>query len=194
MSTLKYKNYDLIDIWKRFKDVRIFASIDGVDENAEYSRSGTDWPRVEENLKRLVESKIGYVVSATINIFSVFNFTHLVDRMINLNMSTRKLLVSHLHWPKYYATSILTDELKDKVRLQLDEHLEKITPLVTEEESRWLANLYKEIKFYLNSTASPKEIIDLQQQFKRNTNRLDTIRNEDIRIAVPEIAEWFDTL
>jgi hypothetical protein len=88
----------------------------------------------------------------------------------------------------------LPDELKNKVRLQLDEHLEKITPLVTEEESRWLANLYKEIKFYLNSTASPKEIIDLQKQFKRDTNKLDIIRKEDIRIAVPEIAEWFDTL
>jgi len=194
MSTLKYKNYDLIDIWKRFKEVRIFASIDGVDENAEYSRAGTDWPKVEENLKRLVESKIGYVVATTINIFSVFNFTHLVDRMIKLNMSTRKLLVSHVNYPLHYTSSILPDELKDKVRLQLDEHLKKITPTVTEEESRWLSNLYEEIKFYLNSTASEEETAKLLKVFKYNTIKFDIIRKEDIRIAVPELAEWFDTL
>lgn len=195
MSTIKYKDYDLISIWKKFKTVKIFASIDGVDENAEYSRAGTDWPRVEENLKKLVESKVDYVVSSTINIFSVFNFTTLVDRLIKLNMSTRKVLVSHVNWPKHYATAILPDDLKDKLRIQLDEHLLRITPTITEEESRWLENLYKEIKFYLTSTTfTPEELLQLQQKFKADTIKLDEIRKEDIRIAVPEIAEWFDKI
>ena len=194
MSTLKYKDYDLVDIWKRFKDVRIFASIDGIDENAEYSRSGTDWPRVEENLVRLSQSNVDYVVSTTINILTVFNFTKLVDRLIELKMSTRKVLVSHVNWPKHYMSSILPEELKDQIRLQLDQHLEKITLAVTKEESRWLVNLYNEIKFYLISTTSKEETADLQQRFKRDTIKLDAIRKEDIRVAVPEIAEWFDTL
>ena len=114
--------------------------------------------------------------------------------MIKLNMSTRKLLVSHVNYPLHYASSILSDELKDKVRLQLDEHLKKITPTVTEEESRWLSNLYEEIKFYLNSTASKTESAKLLKVFKYNTIKFDTIRKEDIRIAVPELAEWFDSL
>jgi sulfatase maturation enzyme AslB (radical SAM superfamily) len=194
MSTIKYKDYDLINIWKRFKDVRIFASIDGVDANAEYSRAGTDWPRVQENLKQLSESKVGYVVSTTINIFSVFNFTQLVDRLIELNMSTRKVLVSHVNWPKHYMSSILPEYLKDKIRLQLDQHLEKITPTITEEESRWLANLYNEIKFYLIPTTSPEETEELQKKFKKDTIKFDTIRKEDIRVAIPELAEWFDKI
>jgi len=194
MSTIKYKDYDLVDIWKRFKDVRIFASIDGIDENAEYSRSGTDWPRVEENLVRLSQSNVGYVVSTTINILTVFNFTKLIDKLIELKMSTRKVLVSHVNWPQHYMSSILPEELKNKVRIQLDEHLEKITSIVTEEESRWLANLYNEVKFYLNSTISLEKTLELQQKFKRDTIKLDRIRKEDIRTAVPELAEWFDTL
>jgi sulfatase maturation enzyme AslB (radical SAM superfamily) len=194
LSTIKYKDYDLINIWKQFKNVRIGASIDGIEENAEYSRSGTDWPKVEDNLKRLVESKVEYVVSSTINIFNVFNFTQLVDRLIELKMSTRKVIVSHVNWPKHYMTSILPDELKDKVRLQLDQHLEKIALTVTEQEHRWLANLYTEVKFYLNSTNSPEETIQLRQQFKRDTIKLDGIRKENIKLAAPELAEWFDTL
>ena len=194
MSTIKYKDYDLINIWKRFKSVKIFASIDGIEENAEYSRSGTDWPKVEENLKKLVNSKVDYVVSSTINIFNVFNFTHLVDRLIELKMSTRKMLVSHVNWPHYYMTSILPEDIKDKIRLQLDEHLEKITPTITEEESRWLGNLYNEIKFYLIPTTSPEETVKLRKKFKYDTVKLDSIRKEDIRIAAPELAEWFDTL
>jgi sulfatase maturation enzyme AslB (radical SAM superfamily) len=149
MSTIKYKDYDLINIWKRFKKVMIFASIDGVDDNAEYSRSGTEWPRVEENLKRLANSGVDYVVAPTVNIFSVFNFTTLIDRLIELDMSLRKIIVSHVNWPKYYTTSILPDELKNKIELQLDQHLEKIKPIVPEDESRWVAILYSQIKFYL---------------------------------------------
>lgn len=194
MSTIKYKDYELINIWKKFKNVRIFASIDGVDKNAEYSRAGTDWPRVEENLKQLTNSEIECVISSTINIFNGFNFTHLVDRLIELKISVRRLLVSHVNWPEHYMTSILPENLKNKLRLQLDQHLEKITPTITKEESQWLSNLYAEIKFYLNSTTSKAKTVQLQQKFKQETVKLDNIRKEDIRIAVPELAEWFDTL
>jgi hypothetical protein len=124
----------------------------------------------------------------------VFNITQLIDRLIDLKMSPRKMLVSHVNQPIHYATLILPDDLKEKIRLQLDQHLEKITPIVTEEASRWLANLYNEIKFYLNSEISPAEILELQQRFKRDTIKLDAIRKEDIRIAVPELAEWFDKI
>ena len=91
-------------------------------------------------------------------------------------------------------SSVLPEELKNKVRIQLDEHLEKITSIVTKEESRWLANLYNEVKFYLNSTISLEKTLELQQKFKRDTIKLDRIRKEDIRTAVPELSEWFDTL
>jgi sulfatase maturation enzyme AslB (radical SAM superfamily) len=194
MSTIKYKDYDLINIWKRFKKVMIFASIDGVDDNAEYSRAGTEWSRVEENLKRLAISGVDYVVAPTVNIFNVFNFTTLIDRLIALDMSLRKITVSHVNWPTYYMTSILPSELKDKIQLQLDLHLEKIIPLVTEEESRWIAIIYSQIKFYLISTTSPDETLELQKKFKRETIKLDAIRKEDFKAAVPELAEWFTKL
>ena len=109
-------------------------------------------------------------------------------------MTPRKLLVSHVNQPTQYTTSILPDDLKEKIRLQLDQHLEKITPIITEEERRWLSNLYNEIKFYLNSTMSPVEIVEAQKRFKRDTIKLDAIRKEDIRIAVPELTEWFDKI
>lgn len=195
MSTIKYKDYDLIEIWKRFKDVRIFASIDGIEENAEYSRYGTDWPRVEDNLLKLSQSGINYVISSTINIFNVFNFTSLVDRIIELNISVRKMLVSHVvNWPAYYATNILPEDLKLKLSNQLDNHFISISPKLTIQEYQWLENLYKEIKFYLETSKDENEVLSLQKQFKSMTLKLDGIRKENIKTAVPEIAEWFDTI
>ena len=41
---------------------------------------------------------------------------------------------------------------------------------------------------------SLEKTLELQQKFKRDTIKLDRIRKEDIRTAVPELAEWFDTL
>jgi radical SAM protein with 4Fe4S-binding SPASM domain len=194
MSTIKYKDYDLINIWKKFKDVRIFASIDGIGKNAEYSRAGTNWEKIEENLKKLSDSGVDYVVSTTINIFTVFNFTQLIDRLIELKMSPRKVLVSHVNWPKHYMTAILPEDLKYKINIQLDRHIEKISESITVEEYRWLNNLYNEIKFYLKSSESQEEIFELQKKFKKETLKLDNIRKENIRIAVPELAEWFDKI
>lgn len=194
MSTLKYKDYDLIDIWKRFKTLKIFASIDGVDGNAEYSRAGTNWPKVEGNLKQLSESGVDYVVSTVINIFSVFNFTELIDRLIALEISTRKILVSNLHWPKYYATSILPTEIKEKLKNSLLEHLEQIKVDVNEVEHAWLTNLYAEIVFSLMIPISEEQQLSLQRKFKTETVKIDTIRQEDITLVIPEIAEWYNKL
>ena len=41
---------------------------------------------------------------------------------------------------------------------------------------------------------SPGKLVELQQHFKRDTIKLDAIRKEDIRIAVPELAKWFNKI
>ena len=52
-----FKQYDNIEMWKPFMEqdygnVTIFASIDGIGKNAEYSRKGTKWNIIEENIKK----------------------------------------------------------------------------------------------------------------------------------------------
>ena len=55
-STLKYKkNVDLIEYWKKFPQLKIWASLDAHGEVAECIRSGTDWEKVVRNIREVKE-------------------------------------------------------------------------------------------------------------------------------------------
>ena len=50
-STVSYKDKDIFDLWKHFDKVELSCSIDHFGQRAEMMRHGTDWGRVERNLK-----------------------------------------------------------------------------------------------------------------------------------------------
>lgn len=54
LTTLKYKNRSLYDLWSNFKHVEIRASIDSFGEIAEYQRYGAEWKTIENNWKQVL--------------------------------------------------------------------------------------------------------------------------------------------
>ena len=58
LSTLKYKDADFISMWKKFKNVLIMPSADGMGEVYENIRVGLNWNVFEENLKKLLDNRI----------------------------------------------------------------------------------------------------------------------------------------
>jgi hypothetical protein len=183
LSTIKYKSYDLINVWKKFKKVQLFVSLDGYGENAEYSRSGTDWPRVEDNLKKLIEHDISLVISCTVNIFNVFHLPDFIDRLISLNVPLKKLLISNLIFPTHYQVAILSDELKIKLKEKYTNHL----AMLSDTDRNIIVSKYEQIFYYLEMPVTN----DDQKSFVKSTLRLDASRNENITDVIPEYQEWF---
>lgn len=54
-SVLKYKSRDLIKLWKKFPNLKIWASLDAGGSQAEIIRKGTDWEKTVKNIKKLRE-------------------------------------------------------------------------------------------------------------------------------------------
>lgn len=192
LSTLKYKNYDLIEIWKKFDKVDIFASIDGIEENAEYTRSGTDWQRVEYNLQKLIElshstPSINLLIGPTIHILNVFHFPALVNKLLKMNVHPGKFVVSNLLWPDHLKIALLPNNLKDQLKLEYAKQLETINNLqirgIVEEK-------YKSILYFLDQPTNKKDLT----QFVKDTIKLDISRKESIHNASPELSDWFNTL
>ena len=52
-TKLKYKKFDVLDLWKNFSHISIGASLDVQGARGEYQRKGTVWADVEENIQRL---------------------------------------------------------------------------------------------------------------------------------------------
>jgi len=65
-----------IDRLSKFKRVELVMSLDAVGKSAEYIRSGTDWPKVENNVRRLNQLPAPFVVEVTtaISAYSLMDF------------------------------------------------------------------------------------------------------------------------
>ena len=50
LSKLTFKGRHIFDIWKKFKNINICASLDGSHKLAEYFRCGSDWKTIENNI------------------------------------------------------------------------------------------------------------------------------------------------
>lgn len=195
LSTLKYKTYDLINIWKKFRKVDVFISIDGIEENAEYTRHGTDWKRVEDNLRKIVEvsnikdrrSSINVFLGPVVHIYNIFHFPKLVDKILELEIDPIKLIISNLLWPEFLKTSLLSDELKQQVRKLYADHLETIQ---NPQHKEVLKEKYESILYFLDQPATKFDLL----RFKKETEKRDDFRSESIHKAVPELSAWFDSI
>ena len=192
-TSLKFKNWDLIELWKPFvKDnidnVRVFASLDAIEEVAEYARKGTKWPAVESNIKRLHDNGMNVWTSTTVSIFNIFELPRFVDRMYELNIPMDKMQMNNvLTFPYYYCINILPDKLKEYAVSILDNHVKKIDGMVG-----WIhiKNYYDVIKKYM-FTEPHKSIDESFVALRRFTETKDNGRNESFIDTFPYYKEWY---
>jgi hypothetical protein len=195
-TSLKFKNWDLIELWKPFvKDnidnVRVFASLDAIEEVAEYARKGTKWPAVESNIKRLHDNGMNVWTSTTVSIFNVFELPRFVDKMYELNIPMDKMQMNNvLTFPYYYCINILPDKLKEYAVTILDNHIKKINGMVG-----WIhiKNYYDVIKKYM-FTEPHKSIDESFVALRRFTETKDNGRNESFVDTFPYYKEWYMSL
>jgi len=70
---------DTIDIIKRFQDVVLSISLDGVGAVQEYIRPGCDWDRIVDNIKLLKTNGISIQVVSTISVLTLLRLQELED-------------------------------------------------------------------------------------------------------------------
>jgi len=112
LSTLKYKNIDIFDLFKNFKKVSIMCSIDAVRDKFNYIRSGGDWVTVEKNLYRLQDYAIQHnnlhiTVTCTVSILNIWFVEELLDVLKDF-----KIELTDLHHPSQLALTTIPDALK----------------------------------------------------------------------------------
>lgn len=192
LSTLKYKQYDLIDdYWSKFKNVEISGSIDAMGPRAEYIRSGTNWDVVDKNIRRLV-SALGDSISiltfnVTISSLNVMYLEELLDYFISVNAIKDLTQYNKRPWqfwfnpvftPEYLCIKNMPQSAKDEVKVifnNFDERLKKERGI----NYSFFTDLYP----ILDQEADPAKM----EQFKTMTTKLDELRNESAADVIPEL-------
>jgi hypothetical protein len=192
VSNLKYKDRDLLSIWKHFnKGIRIDASIDHYGPRAEYIRHGTNWSTVEENIKQL--RALPYVSFRMNTVLSVFNLLTINDFYEYLikndlyNAKDNRYLIYNMVHPKYLSCHLLPYEYKVKGRNSI------IQSMLTLIQHKFNKSRIIQLQDALSWTTAYNTWDEQKLEFKNKINQIDSLRNEDFRKTFPELAGLLDT-
>jgi len=191
MSNLKFKNKDLLALWKHFKNkISIYASIDHYGERAEYIRHGTDWGVVEENL--LLAKKTPYINLQMNTVLSVFNFLTIGDfyqYLVDKQLYTKDDFIYTLYnmsTPEHYTCHILPEEYKVTGKASLEHAIQLL------QTNKFKLSHVNQLKDAL-VWASLYETWDKHKYaFRSEINRVDKLRGENFRKTFPELADLLD--
>lgn len=132
LTTVKYKNLDVVNLWEKFKSVTINCSIDAVGPALEFIRSGSDWTKIKTNLEKIIKinsNKIKINLSPVISILNIWFVDELFEYAKQNNLSTKPIVLTG---PDYLALNVIPDELKNlaqqklkKIQAHIDENLYK---------------------------------------------------------------------
>ena len=197
LGYLKFKQYDNLELWKPFIEqdygnVTIFASIDGYGDSAEYSRKGTKWNVIEDNIKKCLDANINFHVSCTTNIFNVLQIPDFIEHMKSLGVPHFNIHLNNvLTNPHHYHINILPDSLKQEVKKRYIRHLKSLD----DENANELRPKYESIFNFLDEPLAQTQD-QVEKALKYTTELLDDGREEKFRFVDinPEYAEWYNAI
>lgn len=191
LSNLKFKNKDLLDLWRHFdNNIELYASIDHVEERAEYIRHGTDWGVVESNLL-LVKQQPNIAVRMN-TVLTLFNYLtidqfygYLIDKGLYSALDGIYQLYNTAH-PKHISVRTLPIEYKQLGKASVDR-----TIALMHDNQFTLEHIaqLKTTKLWVDVEHNWEEE---KEAFKNEINRVDLLRGEDFRKTFPELAPLMD--
>jgi MoaA/NifB/PqqE/SkfB family radical SAM enzyme len=184
-STLKYKNVEVIEQWKFFKTVDVWASLDGMFERGDYMRKGQRWNKIEENIlrfqKELPQGLLG--INITVSLLNILHLPEFIKYLIEkLNIQPIRINLYLLFGPSYYSVIQLPNEIKEKAEAELVQfkngYLSKIV------NGNHLSAHIDTVLNYMNSEEGQQ-----LEEFKYWTQKIDILRDEDFGKVFPELSK-----
>ena len=190
LSNLKFKNKDLLGLWKHFKNrIEVYASIDHFGKRAEYIRHGTEWDTIQENYLTLKNSSfIRPQINTVLSVFNILTihefYKHLIDTKMYepsdsvntlYNMSSPTELACHILPPDLKEQGI--DSIRRAIKLMRVRGFKDNQIAQLEQTEQWV---------------NSKNTWDQHKMpFRSEIKRLDKIRGEDFMATFPEIASLY---
>ena len=138
LTTIKYKDVDIINLWSHFKSVEILCSIDAIGEPLEYIRSGCEWAKIENNLQALLQSthnsKITVKFTPVLSILNIWFIAELFDYAEKYHIPVNPTILTG---PDYLALDVIPDQLKE----QAVEQLHVIKPYLLPKQFEYISEL-----------------------------------------------------
>lgn len=187
-SMLTYGKKNVMDYWSQWEwgKIEVWPSIDEIGARAELIRSGTVWPKVEQNLRDLTTLKnIILRPGITVGAWNVFRLPEIVRHLVDLGviipgpLQTKNFFINLLESPKWYHVHILSDEHRAEI-------IKKITSFIKEHNAKYDTDLEHLFTHILHELRKPRDMHSVAK-FLQITEQIDSIRNENLFEVIPEL-------
>lgn len=195
MSTLPTR---VTKLWERFKQVRVGASIDGMEKMQEYQRYPAKWEKTLRNLEYL-DSMPDNIIAWLAFTVTAYNVHHMIDFMKwkletsgfkKINSTNRRPIITHhvAHHPKHLNIRVLPDEYKKKITEDFYEFLKWVNKKDFNIHVISQANdIVNGVVNYMNSESYYDEYWN---EFIKYTKKLDDIRQENLFNVEPMFKDY----
>lgn len=167
----KYKGMDALEMWKPFRRLSVSVSVDAVGQLAEYARTGTVWSTLENNIKTLAQYH-KLQANITTSIITLHELDKTIQHLQDIGVAD-VYYFNVLHTPKFMNINLLPTSCKQQ--LLDDLNLQRFSNV----------HGYEHLKNVLFSEQENKQ--DIIGQFKWYNEKLDKVRNTDLRVANPQL-------
>lgn len=183
-STLRYKHWDLLALWRQFRHVNVGASLDADGRRGDYLRKGQHWTDVIENRRRqLVECPhVTFNITTTFSNMNCLHSPDLHESWVEKGLiGAGEVHIIILQTPAYFRLTTLPNPLKEQVR---ERYLAHIDYLGAHPGCETAMRGYRAAITYMSSEDSR----DLLATFRRVVSEQDRLRNESFADAFPELS------
>lgn len=184
---MRYKDLDVIEMWKKFKRVYCAASLDTFGKRAENIRKDTVWETVEGNAKRLKEiaPHVKFGIAPTLQIMNVLTVTDLHKDWIEKKyLGPNDMFFNILENPNFYNLKALPKVLKKQATAKLNDHITWLKKEFFETNLDPIIGTIKNTIDYMNGEQFSDDSLFLLVE---QTKMIDTIRKENTFETFPEL-------
>jgi len=196
---------DIIELWKKFKLVRVGISIDALDQRNWYIRYPNEWNTIVENLHKLDQTPDNIQVSIATAI-QILNIKHLPDfarwkiqqkfKKINFQNIMEGLEggggifnMHLLYIPTFLSIRCLPAEDKEEVRKSFAEFANWLHEHYRQDDDFWKKNPYgwrrwQAVLDFMDSEDHTDQLF----AFKEYIVKLDALRKTNFKLIFPEIS------
>jgi len=187
-TKLGVKNYNIIDYWKKFPNIRVSASLDGIKEKFEYVRSGANWTQVENNFK-IIKKECPHI---TLKVNSVISFISLesviqlqkywhTNNILDINNFQISLMLKN---SGYFDIQSLPKKHKQRLDYSIQLHCQWLTQVGADK----LVKQWQEVIDYMHAN----DLTYILPECLTNIKLKDKFRQQDFFSVFPEFVDVFE--
>lgn len=113
LSMLKFKKYNILNYWSKFRAVKLAVSLDGSKEQNDYIRHGSNWQQIQDNILQLKQyPNIRIVAKITVQNTNAYYIPEALEWFDSMGIETE---ITFVRYPEHLSASVLPVHLKNAV-------------------------------------------------------------------------------